>query len=171
MCITAASPSRCRCGNAQSTSFKPRSTALPAQSKKGTDAGFRIATSSRSRLFSAFNRRISACSSVDCPSRFPASISAWTTHRRSDSAPAPSCRATAAIAFAFEDYSARCSSTSLTARSRTSELINFGMTPSFQLKRKRHQTLDDSQVNELQSLNVIHMKMWLGNLAALREDM
>src|SRR5690606_19594750 len=49
-------------------------------------AAFRIATSSRSLRFSAFNRRISACSSLVCPWRSPASISACTTHRRNDSA-------------------------------------------------------------------------------------
>ncbi|SPF69559.1 hypothetical protein PROPJV5_2544 [Propionibacterium ruminifibrarum] len=62
---------------------------------------------SRNLRFSAFNRRISASSSLVVPSRCPASISACTTHRRRLSAPTPSWRATTAIALDVDGYSPR----------------------------------------------------------------
>ena len=52
-----------------------RGSSSPA---KKVVAAFRIATSSRSRRFSTFKRLISGCSSLVCPSRSPASISACT---------------------------------------------------------------------------------------------
>src|SRR5699024_4122462 len=69
-------------------------------------AAFRIATSSRRRRFSAFNRLISASSSVVVPSRSPVSTWAWTTQRRTVSFPRPSCLATAAAAAVKDGYSA-----------------------------------------------------------------
>ncbi|SHK45710.1 hypothetical protein SAMN04488576_1571, partial [Bacillus sp. cl25] len=91
-------------------------------------AAFKIATSSRSRLFSALSRLISACSTLVTPSRVPSSISACSTHRRTDSWPTPTWRATAADAAVSDGYSGRCSRTSRTARSRNAGSIFFGMT-------------------------------------------
>src|SRR5699024_9133354 len=64
-----------------------RGSSSPA---KKVVAAFRIATSSRSLRFSVLRRLISAASSLVWPSRSPASISAWITQRRRDSAPTPS---------------------------------------------------------------------------------
>jgi hypothetical protein len=58
-------------------------------------AARRISLSSRSRRFSARNRLISACSSLLAPGRSPASMSAWTSQRRTVSRPTPSLPATA----------------------------------------------------------------------------
>ncbi len=49
---------------------------------------------SHNQAFSAFNRRISACSADVTPGRDPPSISARRTHRRTLALPTPSCRAT-----------------------------------------------------------------------------
>src|SRR5674476_1137195 len=101
-----------------------RGSSSPA---KKVAAAFKIATSSRSRRFSAFNRRISSDSSLVTPSRCPASISAWITHRRTDSFPTPTCLATACDAAVNVGYSPRCSLTRRTALAFSSGSIIFGM--------------------------------------------
>src|SRR5665647_3143988 len=101
-----------------------RGSSSPA---KKVAAAFRIATSSRSLRFSAFNRRISSDSWLVTPSRCPASISAWITHRRTDSFPTPTCLATACDAAVNVGYSPRCSLTRRTALAFNSGSIIFGI--------------------------------------------
>jgi len=62
------------------------------------------------------------------PSRVPSSISACSTHLRTDSWPTPTWRATAADAVVSDGYCDRCSRTKWTARSRSAGSILFGMT-------------------------------------------
>src|SRR5690606_18924792 len=109
-----------------------RGSSSPA---KKVVAALSTATSSRSRLFSAFNRLISASSVLVWPSRSPASISAWRTQRRSVSEPTPSWRATATMACALDGYSLRCSRTSLTARSRSADRFSLAWCNPFNSKR------------------------------------
>jgi hypothetical protein len=90
-------------------------------------AAFRIATSSRSRRFSARSRLISSFSSLVVPGRSPASTSAWATQRRNDSLPTPTCFETASNAADNVGYSPRCSITRRTARALSSGSIFFGM--------------------------------------------
>jgi hypothetical protein len=94
---------------------------------KKVAAAFKIATSSRNRRFSAFNRRISPDFSLVTPSRCPASISAWITQRRTDSFPTPTCLATACDAAVNVGYSPRCSLTRRTALAFSSGSIIFGI--------------------------------------------
>jgi len=61
------------------------------------------------------------------PSRWPASISAWITQRRTDSFPTPTCLAAAAAAAVRFGYSPRCWLTRRTARAFSSGSIFFGM--------------------------------------------
>jgi hypothetical protein len=103
-------------------------------------AARRIATPSRRRVFSAFSRLISAWSTEVTPSRVPSSISACSTHRRTDSCPTPIWRATAADAAVNDGYSDRCSRTSRTARSRRAGSIFLARHTSLQLKRMRQKT-------------------------------
>ena len=86
-----------------------------------------MATSSRSRRFSARSRLISSFSSLVTPGASPASISAWATQRRKDSLPTPVCLATASTAAVLVGYSARCSITRHTALAFSSGSNFFGM--------------------------------------------
>src|SRR4029450_3814253 len=69
-----------------------RGSSSPA---KKTVAARRISLSSRSRLFSARNRLVPACSALLAPGGAPASTSAWTSQRRTVSRPTPNLPATA----------------------------------------------------------------------------
>jgi hypothetical protein len=91
-------------------------------------AAFRIATSSRSRRFSARIRRISSFSSIVTPGASPPSISAWATQRHNDFClPRPAWTPPAPPRY-LVGYSARCYSTSRTARALSSGSNFFGMT-------------------------------------------
>ncbi|MEI2826414.1 MAG: hypothetical protein V9F04_08355 [Dermatophilaceae bacterium] len=76
----------------------------------------------------ALSSRISANSALVAPWRCPRSTWAWTTHRRTDSFPTPSRRATAWHAAVSVGYSCTWSSTNRTQRSLTFGSIIFGMT-------------------------------------------
>lgn len=58
---------------------------------------------------------LSSLSSLVTPGGWPRSTSSWRTQRRTDSAPTPTCLATASQAAVNEEYSEPCSFTSRTA--------------------------------------------------------
>src|SRR5262249_668596 len=87
---------------------------------KNADALRKISFARLSSTFSRWSRFSSARSSVVRPGRFPASRSAWRTHRRRDSSRQPNFSATDRIVAHCEGYSWACSNTMRTARSRSS---------------------------------------------------
>lgn len=108
----------------------------PVELGREADAAFRIALARLSSAFSRRNRRSSADSSEEVPTRVPVSTSACRTHLRTVSAvPTPSSSATRLIAAHSDSCSPAISATIRTARCLSScgyRLVESpGMTPSF----------------------------------------